>query len=228
MTLDDMIQKIELMENTSTECREEDNPLKWHTFLKSLFKWDDTLLTMTQSTNICNVIDTLYSWDYWNKDFFKTAASTKYHGSYVGGLVEHCVRVMYYLLRMKREFSEALNNFDVYEICSTALLHDLCKLGYYEQVQDKYKKDKMIWVKCANADRGLGHGVESMVRVQRLYAQLKIPCLKDECLEAIRWHMGAFDLSKTDDAYYHTAVKENPLVLALHYADSLATFWDGK
>ena len=116
-------------------------------------------------------------------DFFEAPASTRFHGAYPGGLVEHSV---------------------------VALLHDVCKTGYYRRERDgKYSvKDRLP----------MGHGEKSV------YLVMKFMDLTDEEALAIRWHMGAYDDAfRGGSRALNEAQDKCALVLALHHADMQAT-----
>lgn len=60
-------------------------------------------------------------------DFFTAPASTRFHDSCEGGLVQHSLLVFDCLNN-----DETLNNYDIETVAICALLHDLCKIGYYQ------------------------------------------------------------------------------------------------
>ena len=65
-------------------------------------------------------------------DFFKAPASSRFHGNYEGGLLEHSLNV-YHLLKEKvaqKPYSEVISASDDTIILIT-LLHDICKTNYY-------------------------------------------------------------------------------------------------
>ena len=68
-------------------------------------------------------------------DFFTAPASTKYHGSYEGGLLEHSLNVydclVNYLERTRTKEVYNMNYTDE-NIAIAALLHDLCKMNFYK------------------------------------------------------------------------------------------------
>lgn len=138
-------------------------------------------------------------------DFFKAPASTRFHGAYPGGLVKHSLNVYYALI----------GNFTIREcsgesVAIVALLHDICKVGYYRQEQDgTYSvKDRLP----------MGHGEKSV------YLVMKHMDLTDEEALAIRWHMGAYDDAFRGGSRALGAAQDKcALVLALHHADMLAT-----
>lgn len=62
-------------------------------------------------------------------DFFEAPASTHYHGSYTGGLVEHSLNVYYELIGAGRV--PGVPTAETYAV--VALLHDICKADFYAQ-----------------------------------------------------------------------------------------------
>ena len=64
-------------------------------------------------------------------DFFTAPASTRFHGAYPGGLVDHSLNVYFALIDgpYVRDYS-----METRAIC--ALLHDLCKVDFYHQRAD--------------------------------------------------------------------------------------------
>ncbi|MBQ3940533.1 MAG: hydrolase, partial [Oscillospiraceae bacterium] len=67
-------------------------------------------------------------------DFFTAPASTRYHGAYEGGLLEHSLNVYHclkaYLARDRvREVYHMEYPEESIAIC--ALLHDICKMNFY-------------------------------------------------------------------------------------------------
>lgn len=107
-------------------------------------------------------------------DFFEAPASTRFHGAYPGGLVEHSLNVYYALLGQS-----TIREYGGESVAVVALLHDVCKTGYYRRERDgKYSvKDQLP----------MGHGEKSV------YLVMKFMDLTDEEALAIRWHMGAYD-----------------------------------
>lgn len=107
-------------------------------------------------------------------DFFEAPASTRFHGAYPGGLVEHSLNVYYALLGQS-----TIREYGGESVAVVALLHDVCKTGYYRRERDgKYSvKDRLP----------MGHGEKSV------YLVMKFMDLTDEEALAIRWHMGGFE-----------------------------------
>lgn len=105
-------------------------------------------------------------------DFFEAPAGTRFHGAYPGGLVEHSLNVYYALLGQY-----TIREYGGESVAVVALLHDVCKTGYYRRERDgKYSvKDQLP----------MGHGEKSV------YLVMKFMDLTDEEALAIRWHSGA-------------------------------------
>ena len=78
-----------------------------------------------------------------NSDFFEAPASTRFHGSYEGGLLEHSLNVydclLDYLSRERVQKTYHLN-YSEESIAIVALLHDLCKINCYKKEYVTLKK----------------------------------------------------------------------------------------
>ena len=160
-------------------------------------------------------------------DFFVAPASTQYHGSYKGGLLEHSLNVYNCLVFEYENLKDA--EFNLPEISEdsliiVALLHDLCKVNCYIESTRNVKNEKTgQWEKvpCYRREPRLpmGHGGKSV-----FIAQQFIKLTVDEA-QAIFWHMGAWDISP-----YMTlnelsqSYETNLLALLLHQADMKATY----
>ena len=73
-----------------------------------------------------------------NSDFFKAPASTRFHGSWEGGLLAHSMKV-YEILKTKTEDSDSVKII--------ALLHDVCKANFYKVDYRNAKNAKGEWEK---------------------------------------------------------------------------------
>lgn len=146
-------------------------------------------------------------------DIFTAPASTKYHGAYTGGLLDHILAVYY------RMFPEARRaGYDTETIAVVALLHDICKLNVY-----KAKEGEGGLSYGYHDDFPLGHGEKSVVLILR-HMELSM-----EEMLAINWHMGAFDSrARTDMRNLNNVFDRNKLAVMLHIADMQATFLDDK
>lgn len=138
--------------------------------------------------------------------FFTAPASTKYHGSYEGGLFDHCYNVANVLVEIsKRENLSWQNERSPFII---GMFHDLCKIDNYIPTDDGYKYNTDTLLK--------GHGDKSvMILAQHLQ-------LTEEEIICIRYHMGAYT-DKEEWAFYDRAIRKYPNVLATHTADMIAS-----
>ena len=68
-------------------------------------------------------------------DFFTAPASTRFHGSYAGGLAQHSINV-YHCLRAYLERQRVKEDYGMEysdeTIALVSLLHDVCKIGCYK------------------------------------------------------------------------------------------------
>lgn len=157
-------------------------------------------------------------------DFFTAPASTRYHGAYEGGLLEHSLNV-YYCLRdyLARPRAKELYGMEYTEenIAIAALLHDLCKMNFYTVDYRNSKNAQGVWEKVPyykiNDQLPYGHGEKSVYLIQ-FFMHLR----KEEAF-AIRWHMG---FSGPEDANtVGKALEMYPLAFALCTADMEASYF---
>lgn len=151
--------------------------------------------------------------------FFTAPASTKYHGNYEGGLLEHSYMVTKFLLTLTQD-----NHLIWHKSRSpyiVGMFHDLCKIDQYRHPASDLVVDGMLLPDPSkweyNPDTLLkGHGDKSVMLLSQFYT------LTDEEIMCIRYHMGAFtDKSEWND--YTRAVRQYPNVLWTHQADMLAS-----
>jgi len=154
-----------------------------------------------------------------NSDYYKAPASTRYHGAYEKGLMEHSYKV-YEILKEKVEF----HKLEVSEetLIIVTLLHDLCKVNFYKVDYRNAKNAKGEWEKVPyytiEDTIPYGHGEKS---VMMLTEYIK---LTNEEKYSIRWHMG-FSEPKEQYGTLGQAFKKYPLALLLHEADMEATYF---
>lgn len=160
-------------------------------------------------------------------DFFTAPASTKYHGAYKGGLVQHSLAVYKNLSKLNNLYGLPCIHDSVIIV---ALLHDVCKINFYKvgkrNVQDektgRWEKQPYYFIEDQIP---LGHGEKSVIILQQYLQSLT----SDE-IYAIRWHMGGFDdagRSYTGGMSLSAAFEKCPLAVLLHMAD-LATNYISK
>ena len=152
------------------------------------------------------------------KGFFTAPASTKYHGNYAGGLLEHSLYVTETLSDLTQDnLLEWGNSRSPYII---GMFHDLCKIDQYcrpvsgVNINGKLIYDTDVWEH--NSDCLLkGHGEKSVM----LLSQFML--LTEEEILCIRYHMGAFtEQAGWND--YTRAISRYPNVLWTHHADMIA------
>lgn len=161
-------------------------------------------------------------------DFYTAPASTRFHGAFEGGLLEHSLNV-YDCLDKKTSGSEhniwkGLLNTDKISndsIVIVSLLHDLCKTYYYTTKMRNKKNESGAWVQVPfyTVDDRIpyGHGEKSVMMIEEYIKLLPVERY------AIRWHMGAYE-PKENWNTLGLAMEKYPLVLALHEADMEATY----
>lgn len=176
--------------------------------------------------SLCNTIqrdgmDSLMKW-LDKSDFYTAPASTRFHGNYKGGLLEHSLNVYDKLVGYITRYPEL--GISLETVAVTALFHDLTKVNYYAVGFRNVKDDETgVWHKepfYKTDDRlPLGHGEKSVIILQSF-----IKLTRDEIF-AIRWHMGGFDNAvKGGDFGMSHAFEICPLAVMTHLADMEATY----
>ena len=156
-------------------------------------------------------------------DFFTAPASTRFHGAYEGGLLEHSLNVYECLcdfVKRPRFRDKYGFVFDEESLAIAALLHDICKTNFYKTEMRNVKKNG-VWesVPYYTIEDTLpyGHGEKS---VYILSGFMKLT--RDEAF-AIRYHMG---FSGPEDAnQVGKALEMFPLAFALCVADMEASYY---
>lgn len=154
-------------------------------------------------------------------DFFTAPASTKFHGDYEGGLLEHSLKV-YDILCEKLKNPGVEINVSEDTIKIVALLHDICKTNFYKIDYRNAKNALGVWEKVPyytiEDTIPYGHGEKSVMMITEYIK------LTGEEKYAIRWHMG---FSEPKEVYNSLglAIKKYPLVLLVHEADLEATYF---
>jgi len=175
-------------------------------------------------------------------DFYTAPASTRFHGDYEGGLLEHSLSVYERLVDKEHNpiWDEVFQGIDVDSFVVVALLHDICKTYFYGKEmrsQKSYDEEKVrnaekwqvkhdnngdfIWetvpVYVVDDKIPYGHGEKSVMMIEE-YIRLK-PVER----YAIRWHMGPYS-GQQDWNTFSAAITKYPLTLALFEADMEATY----
>lgn len=157
-------------------------------------------------------------------DFFTAPASTRFHGSHEGGLLEHSLNV-YYCLKdyLERDRTKQLYrmNYSEETIALCALLHDVCKVNFYKTDYRNAKNERGEWEKVPyyTIDDTLpyGHGEKSVYIISGFMR------LTREEAFAIRYHMGFSGVE--DKNSIGKAFEMFPLAFALSVADMEASYY---
>lgn len=157
-------------------------------------------------------------------DFFIAPASTRFHGSYEGGLLEHSINVYNCLkdyLERPRVKSDYHLEYSDESIAIVSLLHDLCKVNCYKAGTRNVKDSSGVWQQVPTFeyadDMPYGHGEKSVYIISGF-----MKLTREEAF-AIRYHMG---FSSTEPANnVGAAFEKYPLAFALSTADMEATYF---
>ena len=171
-------------------------------------------------------------------DFFSAPASTKFHGAYVGGLVEHSLNV-YYNLKNLVDMKGLKEYFDEDSLIICGLLHDISKMNFYEVIsrnekvysEDGTKRDNLgqfewqsvLSFKVRDAENRFVYGNHE--ETSEFMIKMYIPLSVDESVAILNHHGGkgydSVPINNLSDKY-------NKYILSplLHAADMLATYID--
>lgn len=157
-------------------------------------------------------------------DFFISPASTRFHGSYDGGLAQHSLNVYHclkdYLSRPRvRELYKM--SYSEETIAISALLHDLCKTDTYKRDFRNVKNEAGVWERIptyrTEDELPYGHGEKSVYMISGF-----MRLTREEAM-AIRWHMGFS--GPEDNNLVGRALEKYPLAFALATADMEASYF---
>lgn len=152
--------------------------------------------------------------------FYVDPASSIYHESHPGGLIDHCLKVVNEICDLHKVTK--FNKVPYDQAVLVALVHDWCKIGLYEQYEKNVKDDytgkwrKVFAYRRKDAPVPLGHGAASLHLAQQ-YFKFSL----EESL-AIRWHMGEYNVAPNEMNELHCANEQYPLVQMLQFADRLS------
>lgn len=176
------------------------------------------LLRSTKREGIEDLIEWLET-----TDFYVAPASTKFHGNYKGGLLEHSLNVYDTL---KDEVSNIMSKTEKIKINEdtiilVALLHDLCKTNLYKVEYRNTKNEYGQWVKvpyyAIEDNEPYGHGEKSVMLASQ-FIKLTL-----EEMYSIRWHMG-FTEGKEQYNYISATYNKYELAVLAHVADLKASY----
>lgn len=172
------------------------------------------LLKSTNRGNINKIIEWLEE-----TDFFEAPASTRYHENYIGGLVEHSLKVLGTYRKLKDAFALNIDDKSIILIC---LLHDVCKANCYV----KSKKNVKIGQNWVTEDYWsfddkypIGHGQKSVILLSQKGLQMS-----EFEINSIIAHMGGYDKSDCFNPSLIYNIDDD--AIWLHASDFIATYKD--
>lgn len=162
-------------------------------------------------------MEELLEWLAEKTDFFEAPASTRFHGSYRGGLVEHSLNVYDEMKRLLSAYPEI--QVPEESVVISTLFHDLCKANMYKTEKRNRKNESGQWESydAYTIDEKFcfgGHGSKSVFLLQHFIK------LTPEEGVAINCHMSAFD----DNKYVGNSFEQFPFAWLLSVADQSATY----
>ena len=193
--------------------------------LDELIKAYETIMstviyTKYTDANVAGMCETkLLTW-LRSTDFYKAPASTRFHESVVGGLLVHTLNVYNNVISLLNapQFAQC----DATSAAFIALVHDWCKINYYEPYERNVKNEetgqweKQTAFRTNQTGVPLGHGVSSMFLAAKFFR------LTPEEALAIRWHMGPWRVVDSEMNELQLASENYPLVHLIQFADSLS------
>jgi hypothetical protein len=179
-----------------------------YSFLKSLVKD-----RKEQFDSLINFMETETSW-------LTAPASTKYHLSKEGGLLEHSVNVAETMLKIKKAIAPGITD----ESCViVSLLHDLGKVGMPGNpqylVNEPTERQKQYGYPASSPYRFNTGLTYLSVPIRSIYLALPHINLTEEEVQAIAYHDGQYVEDNRS-----CATREKQLTLLLQYADSWSGF----
>lgn len=189
-------------------------------------------------------IDNVVSWLKLKSDAKIAPASTKYHLSVPGGLIQHSLNVYYRLKKILEaaypavtktteegvEYVENTCPYTEETIAIVALFHDLSKVNFYDVQERNVKDESGNWIKVPY------YAVKDDTKrlifdthpINSYYMLSKFIKLNYEEELAIIHHEGAFesDISNMAKSNVMSAWRRSPLGMYLHFADMSATILD--
>ena len=120
---------------------------------EQLMNMKNEFISLLRSTNRPG-IEELITWLDKNSDFFIAPASTYYHNSVKGGLLNHSLNV-YKAAKMLLAGASTLaieekniSSIQEESIIICTLLHDVCKTSFYDQIQKVWKDEWLPSPRC--------------------------------------------------------------------------------
>ena len=142
------------------------------------------------------------------KGYLTNRASTKYHGNYKGGLLDHCEN----LYNKLWDFKNSNINLTYDDRFVIAYLHDVCKVGAYNE-DGTYNKN-----------HPKGHAALSLEIIE------KFVVLSEFLRKAIKYHMGVYGTYEFNKDFGEYSLKEltdawnkDPRIKFVHWCDDFVS-----
>ena len=167
--------------------------------------------------------DSLLDW-LEHSDFFVAPASTRYHGCYEGGLLQHSLNV-YDCLKIGIEAAGLQGTYSEETIAIVSLMHDLCKVNYYKKGFRNVKDEETgQWYKKEVYEVDEKFPVENTQISLLSSFRISFALSQKKSWQFIA-HMGGWDTAvKGGNAFIGKIFERSKLALLLHLADMGATY----
>lgn len=156
-------------------------------------------------------------------DFFYAPASTRFHGSYAGGLLEHSLNVYDCLVKRMQHWEN--DTYDEESIIISALFHDVAKINLYQKGTKNVKNQatgKWETVETYQIEEKFpcgDHADKSIIILQNFIK------LKSEEIMAIAAHMGGWTSAVKGGSQFVGKIFDTcQLAVHLHLADMEASY----
>lgn len=156
--------------------------------------------------------------------FFEAPASMKNHLCFEGGLMLHSLNVYEAAVALKETFGkerpDIFDKIDDTSIKVAALLHDVCKATLYFKKRGAQVDYGKAEYGTDYSDLPIGHGEKSVVKLLQMGL-----AMEDSEVCAIRWHMGAWCVDRSnseEQGNFRKAEELYPLVTLIQLADTVA------
>jgi len=175
-------------------------------------------------SKIIPIITSILQWIK-GTDFYDAPASTRFHGAYEGGLLNHSLSVYNKMVELHEV--KTFKDVNLGSATLVALTHDWCKIGKYEQYIKNEKNrttgqwEEKLAYRWNDKYIGLGHGPQSLIMVSQ-FCTTSLTSLTFEEMAAIRWHMYTYDVTSYDVDDLNKCNSKIPLVLLTQFADQMA------
>jgi hypothetical protein len=153
-----------------------------------------------------------------SEDFYTAPASTRFHDSEPEGLLKHSLRTVNNAIMLMglKKFAHVVPH----EAILCAAIHDISKVGVYEQYLRNVKDEEAgTWSQVPSyryktSEFPFGHSTASMYLGQKYF-----PDLSMEQVLALRHHMYSYGIAQSETSDLSDACSRYPLVHLIQWAD---------